>query len=169
VCSSDLAPPGEAKPAEAARAGSPAPSDAGAKTGAAPQSDKPNGAREGAVAPSFDVVRVEPTGESVIAGRAAPGATVELLRNGTMHARVASDASGLFAFVPQPLPPGTSEIVLQSIAPDGARMHSRESITVVVAPKRDQKPLVALTSPDRPTVVLSSPDEQAVPSEKAEA
>ena len=76
-----------------------------------------------------------------------------MLRNGSMHARVASDPSGLFAFVPQPLPPGTSEIVLQSIAPDGTRMHSRESVTIVVAPKRDAKPLVAMTSPDRPTVV----------------
>src|SRR5829696_635719 len=51
-------------------------------------------AHEAPVAPSFDVVRVEPTGESVIAGRAPPGATVELLRNGKRHARVASDASG---------------------------------------------------------------------------
>ena len=32
--------------------------------------------------PTFDVARIEPTGEAVIAGRAAPGATVELLRNG---------------------------------------------------------------------------------------
>ena len=33
-------------------------------------------------APTFDIARIEPTGEAVIAGRAAPGATVELLRNG---------------------------------------------------------------------------------------
>ena len=31
--------------------------------------------------PAFDVARIEPTGEAVIAGRAIPGATVELLRN----------------------------------------------------------------------------------------
>jgi hypothetical protein len=31
---------------------------------------------------AFDVARVETTGEAVIAGRATPGATVELLRNG---------------------------------------------------------------------------------------
>ena len=31
--------------------------------------------------PAFDIARIEPTGEAVIAGRAIPGATVELLRN----------------------------------------------------------------------------------------
>ena len=30
--------------------------------------------------PAFDIARIEPTGEAVIAGRAGPGATVELLR-----------------------------------------------------------------------------------------
>src|SRR3954452_22544996 len=160
------APPVEAKP-EAPRTGAGPAEEGRSKAAAAPaQPEKPNGPREGAIAPSFDTVRVEPSGESVIAGRATPGATVEMLRNGSMHARVASDPSGLFAFVPQPLPPGTSEIVLQSIAPDGTRMHSRESVTIVVAPKRDAKPLVAMTSPDRPTVVLSSPDEQAAPADK---
>src|SRR5262245_60831499 len=38
--------------------------------------------------PAFDVARIEPSGDAVIAGRAAPGATVELLRNGEPHDRV---------------------------------------------------------------------------------
>ena len=37
--------------------------------------------------PTFDVASIEPTGEAVIAGRAAPGATVELLRDGEVHDR----------------------------------------------------------------------------------
>ena len=71
--------------------------------------------------PSFDIVRVEPNGDSVIAGRAAPGATIELLRNGEPYFRALADESGAFALVPPPLPPGSHEIVLQSIAPDGTR------------------------------------------------
>lgn len=122
---------------------------------AAPATPPPAGAP---LAPSFDVVRVEPSGDSVIAGRAAPGATIDLLRDGTSHARAAADQSGLFAFVPPPLPPGSHEIVLQSIAPDGTRARSRDSITVVIADDKTTKPLVALTSPDRPTVLLSNPD-----------
>lgn len=144
------APPAETRRAE--------PSNPAAAPGPAPAADPPAAAaREAPVAPSFDVVRVEPTGESVIAGRAAPGATVELLRNGKSHARVASDASGLFAFVPPPFPPGAHEVILQSIAPDGTRTQSQSSITVAIAEKKDTKPLIALTTPDKPTVVLSSP------------
>ena len=110
--------------------------------------------------PSFDVVRVEPSGESVIAGRAAPGATVELLRNGESFARVVADASGLFAFVPPPLPAGSHEIVLQASTPEkGARDRSAQSVTVVIGTERTQTPLVTVTAPDQPTVVLSRPDE----------
>jgi nucleoid-associated protein YgaU len=83
------------------------------------------------------------------------------MRNGIMHARVVSDPSGLFAFVPPPLPAGSHEIVLQSIAPDGVRAQSRESLTIVVDAKRDAKPLIALAAPDKPTVVLSQPDAPA--------
>ena len=115
-------------------------------------------ARPSATPPTFDVVRVEPSGESVIAGRTAPGATVELLRNGKSHARIAADDSGLFAFVPPPFPPGSHEVVLQSIAPDGTRTQSRESLTIAIPEKKDTKPLVALTTPDRPTVVISEPE-----------
>src|ERR1700722_13971598 len=35
--------------------------------------------------PTFDVARIEPTGEAVIAGRAAPGAAVELLVDGKVY------------------------------------------------------------------------------------
>jgi nucleoid-associated protein YgaU len=149
-----------------ARAGDPRPSASPDASPTAPASaaEKPaDAAADGAVTPSFDIVRVEPSGESVIAGRAAASATVELLRNGVMHARVVSDPSGLFAFVPPPLPAGSHEIVLQSIAPDGQRAQSRESVTIVVDPKRDAKPLIALASPDRPTVVLSQPENAAEP------
>src|SRR5215831_7859137 len=48
------------------------------------------------VRPAFDIARVEPSGDAVIAGRAVPGASVELLRNGKVHDRVVADASGQF-------------------------------------------------------------------------
>ena len=139
------APPAGALPADpAAKPAAPAP-----ETAAAP-ADAP-------LAPSFDVVRVEPDGESVIAGRSAPGATIELLRGDQVHARGVADASGLFAIIPPPLPSGSHQIVLQSIAPDGARQRSRESVTVVINPDKT-RPLVALASPDKPTVLLSNPE-----------
>src|SRR5262249_47650829 len=44
--------------------------------------------------PSFDVVRVETDGEAVVAGRAAPGATVDLLRGSERLDRAVANASG---------------------------------------------------------------------------
>ena len=66
--------------------------------------------------PTFDVARIEPTGEAVIAGRAAPGATVELLRDGEVHDRAVADKSGQFVMVPPKLPPGTYDLTLRSKA-----------------------------------------------------
>jgi nucleoid-associated protein YgaU len=113
------------------------------------------------IVPSFDLVRIEPNGESVIAGRAAPGATIELMRGDQVHARGVADASGLFAIVPPALPPGSHQVVLQSIAPDGVRQRSQQSVTVVIDATQKQRPLVTLTTPDQPTVVLSNPEPPA--------
>ncbi len=123
------------------------------KAGSAPAQD---GARS--ESPTFDIIRVEPTGETVIAGRAPPNTTVELLRDNQPIARALVDPSGQFAIVPPALPAGNSEITLRGTGADGQARTSRESVVVVVAQARDTKPLIALTAPDRPTVVLSQPD-----------
>lgn len=108
--------------------------------------------------PAFDIVRVEPTGETVIAGRASPGASVELILNGTRFSRVVADPSGLFALVPEALPPGSHELVLQVTNGDGTKIRSPQSVTVVVAANRKDAPLVTITAPGQPAVVLSRPD-----------
>jgi nucleoid-associated protein YgaU len=118
-------------------------------------SSLPPGSRDGA--PEFDVVRVEPTGEAVVAGRAAPGATVELLRNGEVHDRAIANQSGEFAMIPPPLPRGTYDLTLRAKQPDGKAIASRQSVAVALEPAADDKPMVALMTPDRPTVVLSQP------------
>lgn len=109
-------------------------------------------------APSFDVVRVEPNGESVVAGRAQPDATVEMLVDGKPVAQARTDRDGQFAIVPPPLPPGSSEIVLRSTGADGREVRSKQSVAVALPASREGKPLVALTAPDGPTSVLSQPD-----------
>jgi nucleoid-associated protein YgaU len=139
----------------------PVPQPKPAEASPAPKAPEPKAAEvkpaEAPIVPSFDLVRVEPNGESVIAGRAAAGATIELLRGDQVHARAAADASGLFAIVPPALPPGSHQIVLQSIAPDGVRQRSAQSVTVVIDAAQ-KRPLVTLTTPDQPTVVLSNPE-----------
>jgi nucleoid-associated protein YgaU len=155
--------PQNTAPAQTAQPSAPsqaAPGQQAATKPAAPGETPPAQAKDAPVAPSFDLVRVEPDGESVIAGRAAPGATIELLRGDQVHARAAADASGLFAIVPPPLPPGSHLVVLQSIAPDGTRQRSAQSVTVVITDAKT-RPLVTLTTPDKPTVVLSNPEPPA--------
>ncbi|MBF9196879.1 LysM peptidoglycan-binding domain-containing protein [Microvirga terrestris] len=151
-----------AAPAQTAQSPAPPaqPAPGQQQAAAKPNEVPPAQAKEPPVVPSFDVVRVEPDGESVIAGRAAPGATIELLRGDQVHARAAADASGLFAIVPPPLPPGSHQVVLQSIAPDGTRQRSAQAVTVVITDGKT-RPLVTLTSPDAPTVVLSNPEPPA--------
>ncbi|MFH6784115.1 MULTISPECIES: LysM peptidoglycan-binding domain-containing protein [Methylobacterium] len=109
-------------------------------------------------APAFDVIRVEPDGASVLAGRGRPGAVIEVLRDGAPYARTKADEAGNFALVPPVLPPGSHEITLRSTAPDGTTASSQASAVVVVAQDRRTKPLVAVTAPGRPTAVLSLPD-----------
>ena len=124
-----------------------------------PAADAPAApARQAEALPAFDVIRVEPNGETVVAGRAAPNTTVEMLVGDRAVAKALVDPNGQFAIVPPALPTGTSEIVLRSTGADGRETRSKQSVAVVVAETRDTKPLVALTDPDKPTVVLSQPE-----------
>jgi nucleoid-associated protein YgaU len=83
--------------------------------------------------PVFDIARVERTGDAVIAGRAAPGAIVELLRNGGRLDEAAADRSGQFVMVPPRLPPGDYELTLRSRLPDGTVATSKQGVMVALA------------------------------------
>lgn len=109
--------------------------------------------------PAFDVVRVEPSGDAVVAGRTLPGAVVEMIVDGRSFARVTADQAGAFVLVTAALPPGPHEVVLQATHPDGSRVSSAQSVTVVVADNRQDPPLVTVTAPGQPAIVLSRPDD----------
>ncbi|MBB3808243.1 LysM peptidoglycan-binding domain-containing protein [Pseudochelatococcus contaminans] len=109
-----------------------------------------------AAPPAFDVVRVGPSGDSVIAGRAAPGKTLELLVNGQVHDKVEVANSGAFALTPPTLQAGDHQLTLREVDKDGGSTLSRQSVTVVLSPDRASPPVVALTEPDKPTALLSS-------------
>lgn len=145
-------PPAQAPGAEARAPGQ----DAGAGASPpAPGADERKAAERSP--PRFDLVRVEPNGDAVVAGRGKPNTVVEMLVDGQPVARALTDPTGQFAIVPPPLPKGASEIVLRSKSADGQETRSEQSIAVSISPKGDTQPLVALTSPDAPTVVLSQP------------
>jgi nucleoid-associated protein YgaU len=79
---------------------------------------------------SLDVARVEAGGDAVIAGRAAPGAIVDLLRGGERLDRAVADASGQFVMVPPRLPAGSYELTLSAKLPDGTVTSRGVAVTV---------------------------------------
>jgi nucleoid-associated protein YgaU len=70
--------------------------------------------------PVFDVVRVDPQGNVVLAGRAAPGAVVTIKSGNTVIGTATADPQGAFVLLPNnPLQPGAQEITLSETLPDG--------------------------------------------------
>jgi len=96
--------------------------------------------------PSFDVVRIGTEGNSVIAGRAQPGAQVIILDGGTELGRVVADPRGEWVFVPEgALPPGGRELRLRAVNPDGEVLESGNPVVLVV-PERGAGPALVLKS-----------------------
>ncbi len=86
------------------------------------------------VIPRFDVVRVEPSGEAVIAGIAAPHSTVILLDGDTPIAQVTADVTGSWVIVlDEPLSPGDHQLSLRAEEPGGG-VRLSDTIVVVSVP-----------------------------------
>jgi nucleoid-associated protein YgaU len=105
-----------------------APADDTNETAAAPQ------AQSVPPSPAFDVVRIDRDGAAVIAGRAAPQATVSVLRDGEVIGDVTADERGEWVFVPDaPLEPGSAMLSL-AMKPDGddVVIPSQEDVVVIV-------------------------------------
>ena len=117
--------------------------------------------------PRFDIVRVEPKGDTVVAGNAAPNAKVALLASGKVIAEGKADATGQFVLLPPPLAPGAYDLTLRQ-TPDAAKpgaaasVESAQSVAVSV-PKNGGQVAVALAEPGRPSKILSAPAPSAMP------
>ena len=133
-----VSPPASRPQAESSPA--PAKAEAKAETGVPAESSPP--ADTDRSVPTFDITRVERTGDAVIAGRAAPGATVELLRDGQSLGRAVADQSGQFVMTPPPLPPGTYDLTLRSRLPDGKQAISEQKMAVVLDTAESASPAV---------------------------
>ncbi|MDA1131700.1 MAG: LysM peptidoglycan-binding domain-containing protein, partial [Proteobacteria bacterium] len=94
----------------------------------------PGAGAEVAVArPTFDIVRVTPEGQAVIAGRAEPGAEVTVQAGGEAFAVTRADPFGEWVVAPEgPLAAGPQEITLRAVTPDGIVTRSNQVVTVVV-------------------------------------
>ena len=98
----------------------------------------PESGPAGTQRPSFDVVRVEPGGDAVMAGRAKPGSTVVIMADGKPIGEVTADGRGEWVFVPTaPLKSGSRELSLEMRVPGGKSVIS-EDVVVLVVPERDK-------------------------------
>ena len=139
--------------------------DESAPTSPEKQAGPPAGPSSGSVAtdgssgpvPSFDIVRVEPSGDSVIAARGAPNADVVLLDGDVPIARAKTDANGQVALLPPPLKPGEHSLTLAITSGPGGKTVSSQSVAVSMPDQPKTAPLVALLQPDKPAAILSGP------------
>lgn len=87
------------------------------------------------VLPAFDVVRVAPAGDIVVAGRAAPGSVVSVYDDGRPIGQIKADGRGQWVLLPdEPLPPGSRELSISSRLGDAEPAWS-EKVVVVVVPE----------------------------------
>lgn len=102
----------------------------------------------GATVPTFDVVRVNPNGRAVIAGRAAPEAEITVQLGNDAVATTKADRFGEWVAIPNsPLPQGPHELTLLSVTPAGVRSRSEQVVTLVV-------PNTNVPAPERPFAIV---------------
>jgi nucleoid-associated protein YgaU len=111
------------------------------------------------VVPRFDIVRVEPTGETVIAGVSEPEAMVEILNGPEPVATAEANKRGEWALVLDvPLPPGTHDLGIRTTSQGRSRPTlSDQRVAVSVPESVDEEPLVVLNQPNAPSRVLQVP------------
>lgn len=91
----------------------------------------------------FDIVRVAPTGEAVIAGRGTPDADVEVYAGDVLIGRTKADKRGEWVLTPEkPLPPGNQELRIVEKNADGPK--NLDSTVIVAVPEKPSEPTVAL-------------------------
>ena len=104
--------------------------------------------------PSFDTVRVEPTGEVVVAGRGEPDSTVTLMINGKPSEMAELKETGQFVVIPPPLKPGAHSLSLSMKLADGKIVASVQDVTVDVPDTSKGNVVVALSEPGKATEIL---------------
>ncbi len=127
------------------RPGEPGPGAAGSSvsTSAAPVTSSPAAPatrsepeRERPLAPSFDVVRVDPDGNAVFAGRGVPNSEIIILDDEQELGRVTADDRGEWVFIPPArLSPGERVLSLRGAGLGPAGSESADAVVLVIPEK----------------------------------
>src|SRR5690606_34598854 len=161
--------PSEAKAPEATE---PAPDDAKQ----AAQSEEPAKQADTAPAeqpnktPVFDLLRVEPDGSVVIAGKALPDADVEVIAGATVVGKAKVGPNGDFAIVlDEPLKAGDHQLVLRSTGADNNVATSAQTAIVSVPETKSGQVLALVEEPGQASRLITKPDTAAKSQENTEA
>jgi len=109
--------------------------------------------------PTFDIVRVEPDGNAVLAGLSAPGSKIEIMSGNQVLARATANSAGEWALVlDEPLSVGGHQIAVRSISNDTEEpLVSVQNVTVAVPEQALESAIVMLDQPGEPSAVWQSP------------
>ncbi|WP_246727704.1 LysM peptidoglycan-binding domain-containing protein [Chelativorans sp. Marseille-P2723] len=144
--------------------------DSAKSTEASADVEKDSVGQEQVVVPAFDLLRAEPDGSLVVAGRAAPGSDVEVLSGSSILAMARSGPSGDFAAVlDEPLKPGEYNIVLRATSPDNNVAATSMETAIVSIPTPGSNQVVALVQqPGKPSRLISVPQPEQLANSDAE-
>jgi nucleoid-associated protein YgaU len=122
------------------------------------------------IPPSFDLLRAESNGSIVIAGKAAPKATVEIVAGAQVLGTTKAGADGDFAIVlDDPLKPGGHELVLRSTTDDKVVATSPETAVVSIPEEKQGQVLALVEKPGEPSKLITVPEpEPAAPKPAAQ-
>jgi nucleoid-associated protein YgaU len=122
------------------------------------------------ISPEFDVVRVNPRGDSVIAGRAAPGAEVKIFDGDKLTGSVVADKRGEWVYLPsEPLPAGNRELSLTAKNPDGVEITSESNVVLAVPQQGQTDDGANPAAPQRQTLAVLVPSKNKGPSRVLQA
>jgi len=111
------------------------------------------------VVPVFDIIRVEPNGDAVIAGQAEPEAAIEIVSDTVVVAATKASARGEWAVVlAEPLTPGPHDLAVRAVpAGGGDPVYSEQRVAVSIDPLGRSEPLVVVSAPGAASSILQAP------------
>ena len=119
-----------------------------------PPPEPPARAPAPARGPQFDILRVDSSGNAVIAGRADAGAAITIKDGADVIGTVTADSNGEFAFVPdRPLPAGAQQLTLFETLANGQIVQGQTSASVNVGAGPGGQSLAVITGPGGSRIV----------------
>jgi nucleoid-associated protein YgaU len=120
--------------------------------------------------PVFDLLRVEPDGSVVIAGKALPNADVEVVAGATVVGKAKAGANGDFAIVlDNPLKAGDHQMVLRSTGTDNNVATSAQTAIVSVPETKSGQVLALVEEPGQASRLITKPETAEKPQDNAGA